>query len=39
MANRVRPILVTEADRRELDRLQRASSIRAGVSRRAARCS
>ena len=35
MANRVRPITVTEADRRELERLQRASSIRAGVSRRA----
>jgi transposase len=35
MANRVRPITVTEVDRRELERLQRASSIRAGVSRRA----
>lgn len=35
MANHVRPIVVTEADRRELDRLQRASSTRAGVSRRA----
>lgn len=35
MANRVRPITVTEVDRRELERLQRASSIRAGVNRRA----
>ena len=35
MANRVRPILVTEADRHELERLQRAASIRAGLSRRA----
>lgn len=35
MANHVRPIVVTEADRRELERLQRASSTRAGVSRRA----
>jgi transposase len=35
MANHVRPIVVTAADRRELDRLQRAPSTRAGVSRRA----
>ena len=35
MANRVRPITVTEADRHELERLQRAPSIRAGLSRRA----
>jgi transposase len=35
MANHVRPIVVTEADRRELERLQRASSTRAGLSRRA----
>ena len=34
MANRVRPIVVTEADRLELERLQRASSTRAGLSRR-----
>jgi transposase len=35
MANRVRPIVVTEADRLELERVQRASSTRAGLSRRA----
>ena len=35
MANHVRPIVVTEADRRELERLQRAASTRAGLSRRA----
>jgi transposase len=35
MANHIRPIVVTAADRRELDRLQRAPSTRAGVSRRA----
>ena len=35
MANRVRPIAVSEADRQELERLQRSSSIRAGLSRRA----
>jgi transposase len=35
MANRVRPITVTEADRHELERLQRSPSIRAGLSRRA----
>jgi transposase len=34
MANHVRPIVVTEADRLELERLQRASSTRAGLSRR-----
>jgi transposase len=35
MANHIRPIVVTAADRRELDRRQRAYSTRAGVSRRA----
>jgi transposase len=35
MANRVRPITVTEADRRELERLQRSPSTAAGLSRRA----
>ena len=35
MANHVRPIVVTEADRLALERLQRASSTRAGLSRRA----
>lgn len=35
MANHVRPIVVTEADRRELERWQRAASTRAGLSRRA----
>ena len=35
MANRVRPITVTEADRHELERLQRSPSIRSGLSRRA----
>ena len=34
MANRVRPITVTEADRHELERLQRSPSVRAGLSRR-----
>lgn len=34
MANRARPIVLTEAARRELERLQRASSTRAGLSRR-----
>src|SRR4029453_4499265 len=35
MANHIRPIVVTAADRAELERLQRASSTRAGVHRRA----
>jgi transposase len=35
MANHVRPIAVTEADRLELERLPRASSTRAALSRRA----
>ncbi len=35
MANRVRPIEVSAADRAELERLQRASSTPAGLSRRA----
>jgi transposase len=35
MANRVRPIVVSEADRHELERLCRASSTPAGLSRRA----
>jgi transposase len=35
MANRVRPIVVTEADRAELERWQRAASTPAGLSRRA----
>lgn len=35
MANRVRPIVVSEADRRELERLQRSPSAAAGLSRRA----
>lgn len=35
MANHVRPIEVTAADRAELERLQRASSTPAGLSRRA----
>ena len=34
MANRVRPIVVTAGDRAELERLQRASAARAGLSRR-----
>ena len=34
MANRVRPIVVSEAARHELERLQRASSTPAGLSRR-----
>ena len=37
MANRVRPITVTETDRHELERLQRSPSIRAGLSRRSSR--
>jgi transposase len=35
MANRVRPITVSEADRRELERLQRSPSAPAGLARRA----
>ena len=35
MANHVRPIVVSEADRRELERLRRSPSVRAGLSRRA----
>src|SRR5437762_5250517 len=35
MANRVRPIVVSEAERRELERLQRSPSTAAGLSRRA----
>src|SRR5262245_26514650 len=35
VANRVRPIRVSDADRAELERLQRASSAPAGLSRRA----
>ena len=35
MANRVRPITVSEADRRELERLQRSPSAPAGLTRRA----
>ena len=35
MANRVRPIAVSEADRHELERLQRSTSAAAGLSRRA----
>ncbi len=35
MANRVRPIVVSEADRHELERLCRAASTAAGLSRRA----
>ena len=35
MANRVRPIVVSETDRHELERLCRASSTPAGLSRRA----
>lgn len=35
MANRVRPIVVSEADRHELERLQRSPSAPAGLSRRA----
>ena len=34
VANRVRPIAVSDADRAELDRLHRASSTPAGLSRR-----
>jgi len=35
MANRVRPIVVSEADRHHLERLYRAPSTPAGLSRRA----
>src|SRR2546428_14028188 len=35
MANRIRPIVVSEAERRELERLQRSPSTAAGLSRRA----
>jgi transposase len=35
MANRIRAIVVSEADRRELERLQRSPSAAAGLSRRA----
>lgn len=35
VANRVRPIIVSEEDRHELERLQRSSSTPAGLSRRA----
>ena len=35
MANRVRPITVRDADRRELERLQRSPSAPAGLTRRA----
>src|SRR5882724_9557070 len=35
MANRIRPIVVSHEDRHELERLQRASSTPAGLSRRA----
>lgn len=35
MANRVRPIVLSENERAELERLRRASAVRAGVSRRA----
>ena len=35
MANHLRPIRVSAADRRELDRLQRAASAPAGLVRRA----
>src|SRR5881296_1282167 len=35
MANRVRPIFVSEAERRELERLRRSPSTAAGLSRRA----
>src|SRR5213594_2683025 len=35
MANRVRPIVVSEAERRELERLRRSPSTAAGLSRRA----
>lgn len=35
MANRTRPIVLSEDERTELERLRRASSVRAGVSRRA----
>lgn len=35
MANRARPIVLTESDRHELERLQRASSTPSGLSRRA----
>src|SRR5438132_9524918 len=35
MANRIRPIVVSEADRRELERVPRSPSAPAGFSRRA----
>ena len=35
MANHVRPIVVSAADRHELERLQRSPAVRAGLSRRA----
>ncbi len=35
MANHVRPIVVSAADRRELERLQRSPAVRAGLNRRA----
>ena len=35
MANHSRPVVLSEADRREMERLQRASSTPAGLSRRA----
>src|SRR5437870_13402631 len=35
MANRIRPIVVNEQDRRELERLQRSPSAPAGLTRRA----
>src|SRR5258705_11743630 len=35
MANHVRPIVVSEAERREVARLQGSPSVRAGLSRRA----
>src|SRR2546430_16396825 len=35
MANRIRPIVVNEQDRHELERLQRSPSAPAGLSRRA----
>ena len=35
MANRVRPIVLSKDERAELERLQQALAVRAGVSRRA----
>ena len=35
MANRIRPIVVNEQDRHELERLQRSPSAPAGLTRRA----